>query len=308
MNSSEAGGEAMATAETVPEQHQAAEPAKPSGEAAPAPPSASFLNVSDPLAALGDFTLFSLSTILWCLRRRPAPGTLSRSMYFVGVKTAPVVVITGAFIGMVLAIYANDTFRAFGMASRQSIAVNLAIVRELGPVLVATMLAGRVGSAMAAELSTMRITEQADALACLGANPIHYLVVPRFLTCVLLIPLLTVLANFAGVLGGVLISVGVFNVDSHHYWRHTRGAIGMWDVSIGLIKPIFFGAAIALISCHRGLNSKDAGAEGVGRSATQAFVISFVAILVVDFFLSLFFNQLGTLLWGIEPMSFTPRE
>src|SRR5207249_4394991 len=127
--------------------------------------------------------------------------------------TAPVVIITGLFIGMVLAINAFDTFHALGMASRQSMTINQSIVRELGPVLVATMLAGRVGSAMAAELATMRITEQVDALACLGANPIHYLVVPRFLACVLIIPLLTILANLAGILGGAFISVQVFDID-----------------------------------------------------------------------------------------------
>ena len=262
--------------------------------------------ITDAIAGLGDWTLFTLSTILWCVRRRPSPGTLTGSLYFVGVRTAPVVLLTGTFIGMVLAIYAADSFRALGMASRQSAMINLSIIRELGPVLVATMLAGRVGSAMAAELATMRITEQVDALACLGANPIHYLVAPRFLACVLMVPLLTILANFAGVLGGAVLSVEVFNIDSHHYWRHTRGAIGWWEVSTGLLKPFFFGAVIGLISCHRGINGKDSGAEGVGRAATQAFVLSFVAILVVNFFLSLFFNQMRSLLWGDQPLRFTP--
>src|SRR5262245_18565917 len=166
------------------------------------------------------------------------------------------------------------------------------MVKELGPVLVATMLAGRVGSAMAAELATMRITEQVDALACLGANPLHHLVVPRFLASMLLIPLLTVLANLAGVLGGAFISVSVFNIDPHHYWLHSRGSVNGWDVISGLIKPIFFGGVIALVSCHRGLESRP-GAQGVGRAATEAFVASFVVILVLDFFLSLVFTQLG---------------
>jgi phospholipid/cholesterol/gamma-HCH transport system permease protein len=258
------------------------------------------------LEALGDWALFTLQTLGWCLRRRPAPGTLSHALYFVGVRTAPVVTLTGLFIGMVLALQSYDTLNNFGMASRLSVTVNRSIISELGPVLVATMLAGRVGSAMAAELATMRITEQVDALACLGANPVHHLVVPRFLACVLIIPLLTIVANLAGILGGAVISMGFFPIDSHHYWRHTYGSVSFYDLATGLIKPLFFGAAIGLVSCHRGLNS-GAGAEGVGRSATQAFVISFVAILALDFFLSLFFNRLGTILLGPELPSFTPR-
>src|SRR5439155_19845726 len=111
-------------------------------------------------------------------------------------------------------------------------------------------LPGRVGSAIAAELATMRVTEQIDALTCLGVNPIHYLVVPRLLACVLLIPLLTIFANFMGVMGGALICTRVYHIDAHHYWMHTRGYIGLWDLSTGLIKPMFFGAAIALINCH----------------------------------------------------------
>src|SRR5262249_36227577 len=135
-----------------------------------------------------------------------------------------------------------------------------------------------------------------DALTCLGVNPIHYLVVPRFLACVLLIPLLTIFANFVGVLGGAMISTQVYHVESHHYWVHAEGHIGLWDMGVGLIKPMFFGAAIALISCHRGFNSQP-GAEGVGRAATQAFVISFVAILILDFFLALFLNELHARIW-----------
>lgn len=261
---------------------------------------------ADWIIALGDWSIFAFQTLGWCFWRRPSPGTLTHSLYFVGVRTAPVVVVTGAFIGMVLAIHAFESFSLFGMASRQGATINQSIIRELGPVLVATMLAGRVGSAMAAELATMRITEQVDALACLGVNPVHHLVVPRFLACVLIVPLLTILANFAGVAGGAVISVQVFNVDGHHYWLHTRGSISAWDLTMGLIKPVFFGGIIALVCCHRGLNSSP-GAEGVGRAATQAFVVSFVAILVVDFFITLFLNQLGHLFWGNEPPRFTPR-
>jgi phospholipid/cholesterol/gamma-HCH transport system permease protein len=170
------------------------------------------------------------------------------------------------------------------------------VVRELGPVLAAVMLAGRVGSAMAAELATMRITEQIDALACLGVHPIHYLAVPRFLACVLLIPLLTVLANFMGVMGGFFVCTVIYEIDPHHYWSNAKGAVVLWDLVCGLIKPMVFGGTMAIISCHRGFNS-EAGAEGVGRAATEAFVTSFVAILALDFFMAMLLNHLYQFLW-----------
>src|SRR5262249_17936302 len=157
-------------------------------------------------------------------------------------------------------------------------------IRELGPALAATMLAGRVGSAMAAELATMRITEQIDAMASLGVNPVHYLVVPRFLACVLLIPLLTILANFMGAMSAALPCTRLSHVDAHFYWTHAQALVGLWDVTVGLVKPMCFGAAIALICCYRGFTSGP-GAEGVGRAATEGFVASFIAIFALDFFL-----------------------
>lgn len=235
---------------------------------------------------LGDFSLFSFQTVGWMFRRRPAPGTLLPSFYLVGVRSVPVVAITGMFIGMVMAVQMFNQFNKMGMATRLGSMINITVVRELGPVLAATMLAGRVGSAMAAELATMRVTEQVDALSCLGAHPLHYLVVPRLLACGLLIPLLTIMADFMGIMGGAFICTRLYGVEAHFYWAHTEYYVSMWDVTMGLIKAFFFGCSIALISCHRGLNSQP-GAEGVGRSATEAFVASFVAILVLDFFLAI---------------------
>ena len=239
------------------------------------------------VAVVGDFSLFTLQTLGWMFRRRPAPGTLMPSFYLVGVRSVPVVAITGMFIGMVMAVQMYNQFNKMGMATRLGSMINITIVRELGPVLAATMLAGRIGSAMSAELATMRVTEQVDALSCLGAHPVHYLVVPRLLACALLIPLLTVMADFMGIMGGAFICTRLFSVEAHYYWAHTEYYVTMWDVSMGMIKAFFFGCAIALISCHRGLNSQP-GAEGVGRSATEAFVASFVVILILDFFLAIF--------------------
>jgi phospholipid/cholesterol/gamma-HCH transport system permease protein len=220
------------------------------------------------------------------LRARPRQGTLVRSFYQIGVQSLPVVALTGTFIGMVLAVHSYNQFRLVGLQSWVGGVINRALVRELGPVLAATMLAGRVGSAMAAELGTMRITEQIDALATMGTNPIHYLVVPRFLSCLILIPSLTVMADFMGLAGGYFFCTGLLGVDSHHYWDHAQHFVGNSDLAIGLIKSLFFGAAIGLVSCHQGFHS-EGGAEGVGSAATRAFVYSFVTILLLDLVLGI---------------------
>ena len=162
----------------------------------------------------------------------------------------------------------------------------MTLVRELGPVLAATMLAGRVGSAMAAELGTMRVTEQIDALSAMGANPIHYLVVPRFLACLFLIPTLTIMADFMGVAGGHFYSVYILDIDIHHYWYNSKLFVSQFDLFVGLFKSVFFGSAIAMVSCYQGFNCT-AGAEGVGRASTSAFVHSFVMILIIDLFLGI---------------------
>ena len=254
------------------------------------------------LELLGDFTLFCLRTFAWLVRRRPARGTLLPNLYSVGVRSVPVVAVTGMFIGMVMAVQTFNQFNRMGLATRLGSMINMTIVRELGPVLAATMLAGRVGSAMAAELGTMRVTEQVDALASLGAHPLHYLVVPRLLACALLIPLLTIMADFMGIMGGALICTRVYGVEPHYYWQHSADFVRMGDVVMGLIKAFFFGIAIALISCHRGLNSA-AGAQGVGRAATESFVSSFVVILIIDFFLGLLLLQLHDRLFLVEGRS-----
>jgi phospholipid/cholesterol/gamma-HCH transport system permease protein len=174
--------------------------------------------------------------------------------------------------------------------------INITLFRELGPVLAATMLAGRVGSAMAAELGTMRVTEQIDALTTMGANPIHYLVVPRFLACLMLIPALTIMADFMGMVGGAIYSIQVLGIDSFHYLSNARKLVGLYDLFSGVFKSLFFGAAIALISCHRGF-SCEAGAEGVGRAATASFVYSFVIILVLNFLLGIGLDGFYRIVW-----------
>ena len=203
---------------------------------------------------------------------------------------------------MVLAIQGYSQFRMMRMETRLGAVINMALVAELGPVLAATMLAGRVGSSMAAQLGTMRVTEQIYALRALGANPIQFLVVPRFLACFLLIPMLTAIADVIGVFGGWLISCQALGIDTIYYWHHSIQYVTAWDVCTGLFKSMFFGASIAIIACYQGFHC-GSGAEGVGRAATTSFVFSFVAILVVDFFLGMFLNELYRTIWP-GPVSF----
>jgi len=256
--------------------------------------------VIDWMTALGDISLFAFQTLGWMIGRMPRKGTILPNFYQIGVLSLPVVALTGTFIGMVLAVQSYDQFRALGLETRLGAVINMSLVRELGPVLAATMLAGRVGSSMAAELGTMRVTEQIDALASMGVNPIHYLVVPRFLACLVLIPMLTIMADFMGVVGGYYYCVLMLDIDSYLYLQNSARFVGWFDMSAGVFKSLFFGAAIALIGCHRGFNC-DPGAEGVGRAATAAFVHSFVVILLLDLMLGIGLQGLYTILFPEGP-------
>jgi len=247
---------------------------------------------------VGDTALFFANMLSWLCRRLPRRGVLLQCMYQVGVQSLPVVVITGAFIGMVISAQSYAQFKMMHFETNLGAVINTSLVKELGPVLAATMLAGRIGSAMAAELGTMRITEQMDALQALGANPVHYLAVPRLVACVLLIPALTAMADLAGVVGGWAFSTQVLMINNRHYWNHTESFLGSYELLSGIVKSIFFGAAIAVVACHRGFRCS-AGAEGVGKAATEAFVYSFVAILVLDLILVLAVNALYMMLWPV---------
>ncbi len=254
----------------------------------------------DWITGLGGLMLFGMRTSLWLLTRRPRRETTLPAFYQIGVLSLPVVALTGTFIGIILAVQAYGQFRMLHMESRLGAVINLSLVRELGPVLAATMLAGRVGGAMAAELGTMRVTEQIDALSSMGANPIHHLVVPRFLGCLLLIPALTVMADFMGIVGGAFYGVYLLDIDWHHYWLHSQQYVRGFDIFAGVFKSLFFGATIALISCFRGFHC-DPGAEGVGRAATTAFVYSFVVILLLDVILAIGLDAVYFVIWPEGP-------
>jgi len=219
-------------------------------------------------------------------------------MYEIGTKSVPVIMVTGAFVAMTLAVQSYAQLKNMGVEERLGSLINISVVKELGPVLAACMLAGRVGGALTAELGTMRVTEQIDAIRAMGSDPIRYLVWPRFLACVLLTPILTLYADVMGVLGGYAICVWHFKINSEAYWRFSADIVENWDILVGFSKGLFFGAGIALISCYKGFHC-DRGAHGVGRACTEAFVSSFLAILILNFVLAVITKAIYATFWDI---------
>lgn len=252
--------------------------------------------IVDPVVEIGDLALFMLRALWASISSRPRSDVLWPVLYQIGVRSLPVILTTGGFIGMVLAVQTIDQLKMMSLENQLGAVINASLVRELGPVLAAVMLAGRVGSAIAAELGTMKVTEQIDALDALGADPIRTLVVPRVWACVLLIPALTLMADGIGIASGYVFSTTALGIDSFHYWHYSVNFVTVYDIASGLAKSLFFGAAISVISCHEGMHS-GAGAEGVGRAATDAFVRSFIAILLLDLILGMIVSPLYYILW-----------
>jgi phospholipid/cholesterol/gamma-HCH transport system permease protein len=209
--------------------------------------------------------------------------------------------VTGAFVGMILAIQAYDQLAGMGLEEHLGILINISVVKELGPVLAAVMLAGRVGGALTAELGTMRVTEQIDAVRSMGTDPIRYLVAPRVLACLLLTPALIIYADLMGAVGGFFIGVVHLGINSWAYWNFSASGVELWDVSIGVIKGFFFGGAIAVISCYKGFTCRE-GAHGVGQACTEAFVASFITILALDFALAVIFKAIYAIFWPLKSL------
>jgi len=222
-------------------------------------------------------------------------------MNIIGVRSMPVVMITGAFVGMTLAVQAYDQLAGMGLEEHLGALINISVVKELGPVLAAVMLAGRIGGALTAELGTMNVTEQIDAVRSMGTDPLRYLVVPRVLACLLLTPFLIIFADLTGIIGGYFLSVVQLGINSRAYWSFSASAVELWDVSIGVVKGFFFGVAIAVIGCYKGFTCKE-GAQGVGQACTEAFVTSFISILALDFALAVIFKAIYSTFWPLKSL------
>ena len=219
----------------------------------------------------------------------------------IGVRSVPVIMTTGGFVGMTLAYQAYDQLAGMGLEEHLGALVNISVVKELGPVLAGVMLAGRVGGALTAELGTMNVTEQIDAVRSMGTDPMRYLVAPRVLACLLLTPFLIIYADLLGVLGGYFVSTSLFGINGHAYWEFSTQSVALWDISIGVVKGFFFGAAIAATSCYKGFTCKQ-GAHGVGQACTEAFVASFISILALDFALAVIFKAIYNTLYPLKSL------
>ena len=233
----------------------------------------------------GRITMLFGQTLLWVFRRPFDVREPLSQMEEIGVRSIPVVVITAAFTGMVLALQSFTGFRRFHAETLVGTVVALSVTRELGPVLTGLMVSGRVGSAMAAELGTMRVTEQIDALHTLATNPIKYLIVPRFLASLVMFPILVVFADIIGIMGGYFVSVTVLGTNPTIYWSRTWDYLELNDIYSGLLKACVFGMIMATISCYQGFYT-EGGAEGVGKATTRAVVLSSLLILISNYFIT----------------------
>jgi phospholipid/cholesterol/gamma-HCH transport system permease protein len=237
------------------------------------------------LREMGAVIIFCVQTFRWTFSRPFYLKNLLKQMEQIGVNSVPVVLTTAISTGMVLALQSYTGFKRFGAQSLIGAVVSLSMTRELGPVLTGLMVAGRAGASMAAELGTMRVTEQIDALYTLATNPMKYLVVPRFLASTIMMFFLSGLGMYIGILGGYFVGVKVLGTNPTTYMNQSINNTTVSDIWYGLIKSLVFGAVVGLIGCYKGFNT-EGGAEGVGKATTGAVVVSCMLILILDYFLS----------------------
>jgi phospholipid/cholesterol/gamma-HCH transport system permease protein len=233
----------------------------------------------------GRIVILFVNTLIWTFRPPLNLKNIVLQMEYVGINSFFVVFIMSIFIGMVFALQSFSGFQKFHAEAFVGTIVALAMVRELGPVFSGLMVSGRVGAAMAAELGTMKVTEQIDALNTLATNPIKYLVVPRFLASLFVMPILIIFSDIVGIIGGYLVSVYILDQNSEVYKKRTWDYMELEDIYIGLIKACVFGVIIAIVSCHQGFHTMG-GAEGVGKATTRAVVQSSLLILISNYFIT----------------------
>ena len=240
------------------------------------------------LQQVGEVSLLSVKTFKNMFKKPWEKKVFIQQLEEIGVRSLPVVSLTAAFVGLVLGLHTYVGFHRYigpGSEAYGGPMLSLGLTKEFIPILIGLMVTGRVGSAIAAEIGTMRITEQIDALFSLGADPIRYLVVPRVLACFIMLPCLTMYGDIIGIAGGFFYNVYIMGVNRILYIRNTLLYIELWDIAGGLIKAAVFGILIALISCWQGLRA-EGGAEGVGKATTKTVVIASISIIIANFFLS----------------------
>ncbi|PLX18735.1 MAG: hypothetical protein C0601_03945 [Candidatus Muiribacterium halophilum] len=249
------------------------------------------------LEALGELLFFLKSNILALYRERFYWDQLISELYSIGVRSLGVVTLAGLFTGMVFVVQVGFNFMKMGAQSYIGGVVALALFRELSPVLVSIIIAGRVGSAMAAEIGTMRISEQVDALVMLSVNPFSYLTVPKILASIIMVPILVIYADFVAVLGGAFVAVSQVGITLVSFQNSIIQWVERYDLMSGIFKAIVFGFVISLISCFNGIRTSG-GAKGVGNASTTSVVLSIISILVLDYFLAVFLKYFYVFMYG----------
>jgi len=239
------------------------------------------------LAEMGRMAIFLGSSVFWAVVPPFKIRRILKQVHFVGVKSGLVILLTATFTGMVLGLQGYYTLRKFGSDALLGPAVALALIRELGPVLSALMVTGRAGSAIAAEIGIMRITEQIDALSAMALNPMKYLVVPQVVAGLVAVPLLTAIFDVVGIYGGYLVGVELLGLSSGTYFGEMRTAVDMKDINGGFVKSVIFGVLVTWICSYKGYTT-GYGAEGVSKATTEAVVLSSVLVLVADYVLTSF--------------------
>jgi phospholipid/cholesterol/gamma-HCH transport system permease protein len=237
------------------------------------------------LFELQEITNLIISAFLGLFKSPRYVKEIIRQMDLIGVGSLPIVLLTGFFTGGVLILQTYPTLVYYGAQAEAGRAVATSLIRELGPVLSALMVSGRIGSAISAELGAMVVSQQIDAMRALGTDPNRKLVAPRIIALVLMLPLLTVAADVFGLLGGGIVAKNLYGLDYNLFITSVRNGITTEDIIGGIIKPLFFGLIIGSVSCYKGLSTTD-GTVGVGRSTTSAVVLSSIVVIIFDFFLS----------------------
>jgi phospholipid/cholesterol/gamma-HCH transport system permease protein len=234
---------------------------------------------------MGRMLLLLVDIIRWSFYPPFRVDLLYQQMERVGVKSALVVVLTGIFTGMVLALQSFHATRKFGAETLVGVTVALSMTRELGPVLTSFMVTGRAGSAMAAEIGSMRITEQIDALFAMAINPIKYLIVPRVLASIIVVPILTAIADFVGIVGGYFMGVTILKINAGAFVANMEKYVELNDIYHGIIKSAVFGLILSVIGCYKGYTATG-GAEGVGKATTESVVLAAIVILMANYLLT----------------------
>ena len=233
----------------------------------------------------GEILVLFASTFLWCRKAFESRTRIFKQMAFIGVDTLPIALLMGFFVGMVLALQTGYQLLRFNLEGIIGAIVGLSLAKELGPVLTGYLVAGRIGAAITAEIGTMEISEEVDALRVMGVDPVYYLSKPRLIAAVFMVPVLVIYVNLIGIFGGAIMSVTYAGVGLQSYFDNLFDSLTFGEIFRGLIKAMFFGGIVATIGCYKGFKTTG-GAEGVGRFTTQSVVLSFILIIVFDYFLS----------------------